>query len=166
MHNIITPEHKLPKKNEKTNIPSCLGDANKQKETAKEYILVIEGTAPAIVLQRCDSPNLSLPVLSDGQVVDYTADRVGRGWVSHIFVRRWPVLSLLSLIYILWCTARLRVCCLPQELRYILLYIMYNQTCFRSVYCIVALRSFSPNITTASCTCVEGILYPCRILLL
>ena len=26
----------------------------------------------------------------------------GRGWVSHIFVRRWLVLSLLSLIYILW----------------------------------------------------------------
>ena len=26
---------------------------------SKEYILVIEGTAPAIVLERCDSPNLS-----------------------------------------------------------------------------------------------------------
>ena len=25
----------------------------------------------------------------------------GRGWVSHIFVRRWLVLSLLSLIYII-----------------------------------------------------------------
>ena len=30
-----------------------------QYVTSKEYILVIEGTAPAIVLQRCDSPNLS-----------------------------------------------------------------------------------------------------------
>ena len=50
-------------------------------------ISVIEGTAPAIVLQRFDSPNLSPPALSDGQVV-YTADRVERGWVSQIFVRR------------------------------------------------------------------------------
>ena len=47
-------------------------------------IFVIEGTAPAIVLQRCYSPNLSLPALSDGQVVQYTADRGGRGWVSHM----------------------------------------------------------------------------------
>ena len=52
----------------------------------KEYILLIEGTAPAIVLQRCDSPKLSPPALSDSQVVEYT-DRAGRGWVSHIFVR-------------------------------------------------------------------------------
>ena len=37
----------------------------------KEYILVIEVTAPAIVLQRCDSPNLSMPALADGQVVEY-----------------------------------------------------------------------------------------------
>ena len=37
-------------------------------------ILVIEGTAPAIVLQRCDLPNLSPPVLSDSQVVENTAD--------------------------------------------------------------------------------------------
>ena len=29
------------------------------KEQTKEYISVIEGTAPAIVLQRFDSPNLS-----------------------------------------------------------------------------------------------------------
>ena len=65
--------------------------------TVKENISVIEGTAPAIVLQRFDSPNLSPPALSDGQVV-YTADRVERGWVSQIFVRRW---RLLSIIYIL-----------------------------------------------------------------
>ena len=56
----------------------------------KEYILVIEGTAPTIVLQRCDSPNLSMPALS----VYCSADRAGRGWVSHILVRRWPVLFL------------------------------------------------------------------------
>ena len=29
------------------------------------------------------------------------ADRARRGWVSPIFIRRWPALSLLSLIYIL-----------------------------------------------------------------
>ena len=57
----------------------------------KEYISVIEGTSTAIVLQRFDSPNLSLPALSDGQVVQNTADRAGRGWVSQIFVRRWDV---------------------------------------------------------------------------
>ena len=68
----------------------------------KEYISVIEGTAPTIVLQRFDSPNLSQPALSDRQVVQYTADRAGRGWVSQIFVRPSRVLSLLSLIYILW----------------------------------------------------------------
>ena len=74
----------------------------------KENISVIEGTldtgqwtAPAMLLQRIDSPNLSPPALSDGQVVQYTADRVGRGWVSQIIVRQWRVLSLLSLIYIL-----------------------------------------------------------------
>ena len=55
-------------------------------------------TAPAMLLQRIDSPNLSPPALSDGQA-QYTADRVGRGWVSQIFVRRWRVLSLLSLVY-------------------------------------------------------------------
>ena len=37
----------------------------------KEYILVIEVTAPAIVLQICDSPNLSMPALADGQAVAY-----------------------------------------------------------------------------------------------
>ena len=37
----------------------------------KEYISVIEVTAPAIVLQRCDSHNLSMPALADGQVVEY-----------------------------------------------------------------------------------------------
>ena len=42
--------------------------------------------------------------LWDEQVVQYTADRAGRGWVSLIFGRRWWVLSLLSLKYILWCT--------------------------------------------------------------
>ena len=39
-----------------------------------------------------NSPNLSMPALADGQVVENTADRAGRGWVSHIFVRPWPVL--------------------------------------------------------------------------
>ena len=69
----------------------------------KEYILVVEGTAPAIVLQRCNSHhNLSLPALArrSGSWV-YCRQSRGRGWVSYIFVRRWPVLSLLSLIYIL-----------------------------------------------------------------
>ena len=44
---------------------------------AKEYILVIDGKAPAKVLQRCDSPNLSPPALSDSQVVEYIATEQG-----------------------------------------------------------------------------------------
>ena len=70
----------------------------------KEYthISVIEGTASSIVLQRFDSPNLSPLCLQ------YTArpvrlpEQAGRGWVSQIFVWQWRVLSLQSLIYILW----------------------------------------------------------------
>ena len=61
-----------------------------------------EGTAPPFVFQIFDSPNLSPPALSDGHVVQYTADRAGRGWESQMFGRRKRVLSLLSLIYILW----------------------------------------------------------------
>ena len=66
-----------------------------------EYISVIEGTAPAIVLQTFDSLNLSPPALSDGQVVQYTADRARRGWLRQMFARRW-VLYLIAMIYILW----------------------------------------------------------------
>ena len=55
----------------------------------------------AIVLQRCDSANLSPLCLQYIQLPDRLPEQAGRGWVSHIFVRRWPVLSLLSLIYIL-----------------------------------------------------------------
>ena len=54
---------------------SCPGRLCEGTVLPKEYILVIEGTALAIVLQRCDSPNLSPPVLSDGQVVGDTADQ-------------------------------------------------------------------------------------------
>ena len=44
-----------------------------------------------------------LPALSAIlQLPDRLTEQAGRGWVSHIFVFRWPVLSLLSLIYILW----------------------------------------------------------------
>ena len=42
-----------------------------EKGMTKEYILVIEVTAPAIFLKRCDSPNLSMPALADGQVIEY-----------------------------------------------------------------------------------------------
>ena len=68
------------------------------------YVLVIEGTEPASVLQRYDSPNLSPFCLQYTQLPDSLTEQAGRGWVSHIFLRRWPVLSLLSLIYeyILW----------------------------------------------------------------
>ena len=49
------------------------------------YVLVIEGTASAIALQRCDSPNLSPPVLSDGQVVgEYCRQSVERLGESHL----------------------------------------------------------------------------------
>ena len=48
----------------------------------KEYILVIERTAPPSVFQTCVSPNLSPPALSDSQVVGVvyymsTTDRAG-----------------------------------------------------------------------------------------
>ena len=43
---------------------------NNTRYLTKEYVLVIEGTAQAIVFQRCDSPNLYPPALSDSQVVD------------------------------------------------------------------------------------------------
>ena len=43
---------------------------------------VIEGTAPPIVLQIFDSPNLSPPSLSDGQVMQYTAYSTERGEVG------------------------------------------------------------------------------------
>ena len=77
--------------------------------TDKEYISVIEGTAPAIVLQRFDLPNLSLPSLSDGQVVQYTADRAERGLVSQIFVRLGGANpSIASLKYILWSEWRVK----------------------------------------------------------
>ena len=32
-------------------------------------------------------------------ILYYLTEPAGRGWVSHNFVRQWPVLSLLSLIY-------------------------------------------------------------------
>ena len=71
------------------------------RDVTKEYILVIAGTATAIVLQRCDSPNLSPPPLSDSQVVEYTADhRISiqqegkRGGGRFFFTRiepNWPL---------------------------------------------------------------------------
>ena len=67
-----------------------------------EYISVIEGTAPP-----SSSKHLTLqtsPPACSGRragIVQYTADRAGRGWESQIFGRRRGVLSLLSLIYIL-----------------------------------------------------------------
>ena len=68
----------------------------------KEFISMIEGTAPAIVIQRCGSPNLSPLCLQCTLLPDCLTEQAGRGWVSHIYVRRWRVLSLQSLIYILW----------------------------------------------------------------
>ena len=48
---------------------------------------MIEGTAPAIVLQ-------PLPALSAIlQLPDRLTEQAGSSWVSHIFVWRWPVLS-------------------------------------------------------------------------
>ena len=41
-----------------------------------------------------------LPALS---AVYCTTCLAGRGWLSQIFVRRWHVLNLLSLMYVLWC---------------------------------------------------------------
>ena len=33
---------------------------------------------------------------------DQSAEHAGRGWVSGLFVRRWGLLSILRVIYILW----------------------------------------------------------------
>ena len=61
------------------------------------YILVIEATAlPSsykdVTLHACSGR-------WSGTSSWVFADRAGRGWVSHSFVRRWRVLSLLSLLY-------------------------------------------------------------------
>ena len=76
------------------------------KMSIKEYISVMEGTAPAIVFQTFDSPNLSPLYLQYTALPDRLTEQAGRGWVNQMFVRRWRVLSLLSLIYtvlyILW----------------------------------------------------------------
>ena len=44
----------------------------------KEYISVIEGTAPGIVLQRCDSPNLS-PLCLHTALPARLTEQAGRG---------------------------------------------------------------------------------------
>ena len=49
---------------------------------------MIEGTAPAIVLQSFDSPNLSPLCLQYNALPARLTEQVGRGWVSQIFVRR------------------------------------------------------------------------------
>ena len=64
----------------------------------KEFISVIEGIEPAIVLQKFDSPNLSPLRLQYTILPVRLTEQAGRGWVSQIFVRLWQVLSLLSLI--------------------------------------------------------------------
>ena len=83
---------------------NCFFYAGFSCDYTKEYILVIEGTATAIILQRCVSPNLSTLCLQYSPTTWLSDITGGRGWVSHIFLRPWPVLSLLSLIYILWTT--------------------------------------------------------------
>ena len=69
---------------------------------SKEYISLVEGTATSHRLQleglTQPLPACSVGSYTDGQVVQYTADRAGRGWVSQIFVCR--VLSLLYHCYI------------------------------------------------------------------
>ena len=57
------------------------------------YVLVIEGTAAAIVLQKFDSPNLSLLCLQYTALPAHLTEQAGRGWVSQFFVRAWRVLS-------------------------------------------------------------------------
>ena len=53
--------------------------------TIKEYILVIEGTVPAIVLQWCDSPNLSpLCLLYSNYLTVWQSRRGEVGWVTSL----------------------------------------------------------------------------------
>ena len=64
---------------------------------------MIEGTAPAVVLQRFDSPNLSPLSLQYTTLPARLTEQARRGWVSQIFVRQWRVLFLLITdIYYLW----------------------------------------------------------------
>ena len=53
------------------------------KEQTKEYISVIEGTAPAIVLQRFDSPNLSPLCLQYTYCTTCPSDRAGGEWLGQ-----------------------------------------------------------------------------------
>ena len=49
----------------------------------------------------CQDFDQNIHVLTEGSAVRLT-EQAGRGWVSQMFVRRWWVLSLLSLILIFW----------------------------------------------------------------
>ena len=101
-----------------------------------------------IVLQRCDSPNLSPLCLQYTLLPDWQA---GRGWVSQIFVRRWPVLSLLSLINILCSevmTMSFKKCLKSKSLR-------YSKCNCRNVSILDLWKSTAPNI----CTCIVFIIY-------
>ena len=61
--------------------------------SSKEYISLVEWIATPHCLKKSQLtqplPACSVGSYTDGQVVLYTADRAGRGWVSWLFVRRW-----------------------------------------------------------------------------
>ena len=54
-----------------------------------------------LTLRRLTQPLIACSVGSytDGQVVQYAADRAGRGWVRRLNVRQGGVLSVLRVIY-------------------------------------------------------------------
>ena len=65
----------------------------------KEYLSMIKGQHRPSSYKDMTHPTSLRSVCSILQLPDRLTEQAGRGWVSHIFVRWWPVLSLLSLIY-------------------------------------------------------------------
>ena len=62
-----------------------MGDVHCTLCSKEYYILVIEGTTPAIVIQRFDSPNLSPFCLNYTALPTRLTEQAGRGCVSQIF---------------------------------------------------------------------------------
>ena len=71
---------------------NCLAIVRNVRDSTKEYISHVAGTATSHRLQleglTQPLPACSVGSYTDGQAVQYTADRAGRGWVSQMFVRR------------------------------------------------------------------------------
>ena len=94
------------------NLNHCGGSYTRQEIVrVKEYISVIEGTAPPFVLQTFDSPNLSPPALSDSQEKPHCLPRNRRlprlpiifvwGEKTPLFALPFPIFDLVHMQVIL-----------------------------------------------------------------